>query len=292
MKCAEILGISQSSVNYLMKKYNISARNNSEIHSSKTIISMTEDMYSILRGAILGDGSLKIEKNGINASFSYTSKSYQHVYYVVKDFLKYGSGNGIINNDIYDERTDKSYHKYQFRTVASPTLTEEYYKWYINKIKHIPKELVLNSLMCKVWYLGDGCLRNSHHNTQDIILCTNCFKKEEIEEILLPQLSSFNAELYKAADLKNGEESYTIRIGKKDDIKRFLDYIGDCPFDDYKYKWDIKPKLLNGTQGKYNRFAHEWIELYKSDNTISNIARMYNATDNAVENTLRNHWII
>lgn len=102
----------------------------------------------------------------------------------------------------------------------------------------------------------------------------------------------FHAKLYKAANLKNGEESYMIRIGKKNDIKKFLDYIGDCPFDDYKYKWNIKPKLLNGAQGKYNKFKNEWIQLYEAGNTISNIAKKYNATDKAVENTLKNHWII
>lgn len=165
---------------------------------------MTDEMYDILRGAVLGDGTLKIDKNGVNANFSYTSKSYQHVYYVAKEFLSYCTGVGIRNNNIYDKRTGKIYCKYQFTTIVSPTFTEEYYKWYMHGDKHIPNDLILNPLLCKIWYLGDGCLRNLKNNTQDIILCTNCFEKNEIESILLPQLSDFHAKLYRAANLKNG----------------------------------------------------------------------------------------
>ena len=287
-----LLGVSQSSISFYMKKYNIPSRSYSELRSSKLIIPMTDNMYEILRGAMLGDGSLKIEKNGVNASFSYTSKSYQHVYYVVKNFLEYRSGIGIRNNDVYDKRTDKTYYKYQFTTVTSPTFTEEYYKWYIDGIKHIPEDLKLTPLICKIWYLGDGSLRNLCNNTQDVVLCTNCFNKDEIKQILLPQLQMFNAKLYKTANLKNGQESFLIRIGKKVDVKKFLDYIGECPFDDYRYKWDIKPKLLNGNQSKYNEFATEWIQLFEDGNSISDIAKKYNATYKAVENTLKNHWLI
>ena len=275
-----------------MKKYNIPSRCRSETQTSKTMIPMTERMYEILRGAILGDGSLKIEKNGINACFSYTSKSYQHIYYVVKDFLEYKTGIGIRHNDVYDKRTNKMYYKYQFTTVVSPTFTEEYYKWYINKVKHIPSNLILTPLICKIWYLGDGCLRNGKNNVQDIVLCTNCFEKDEIEEILLPQLKQFNPKLYYMASLKNGKDSYAIEIGKKLKIADFLDYIGDCPFDDYKYKWDIKPKLLSGTWSKYNKFANEWIRLYKDGENIETVAIKYGVPVKAVANTLINHWII
>lgn len=273
-----------------MKKYKISSRSQSENNSSKTIIPMTNRMYETLRGAVLGDGSLLIGRHGINAYFSYTSKSFQHIHYVVKDFLNYGPG--IRSNDIYDERTHKIYHKYQFTTVVSPTFTEEYYKWYIDRVKHIPEDLVLTPQLCKVWYLGDGCLRNMKNNVQDIVLCTNCFEKNEIEEILLPQLKQFDAKLYYVAKLKNGKDSYAIEIGKKLRVADFLDYIGDCPVDDYRHKWNIKPKLLNGSQGKYNIFADEWIQLYKDGESIETIASKYGATYKAVENTLINHWVI
>ena len=250
-------------------------------------------MYEILRGAVLGDGSLQISHNSVNAYFSYTSKSYQHIYYVVKDFLEYGTGTGIRHNDVYDNRTGKIYHKYQFATVVSPTFTEEYNRWYVDKVKHIPEDLVLTPLMCKIWYLGDGCLRNTNHNNvQDVILCTNCFEKDEIERILIPQLQEFDASTYYVSKRSDGKDSYVIRIGKKEKIFDFLEYIGDCPFDDYSYKWDVKPQLLNGAQGKYNKFADEWIELYSNGVPVCDISKMYKATDKAVENTLKNHRII
>ena len=106
---------------------------------------------------------------------------------------------------------------------------------------------MLTPLLCQIWYLGDGCLRNLRNNTQDIVLCTNCFDKGELERIILPQLDMFDARLYKTANLSNGREAYTIRIGKKDNVINFLKYIGDCPFEDYQHKWDVKPSLLSGT---------------------------------------------
>ena len=277
-----------------MQKYDIPTRSASENSLSKFIIPMTDDMYEVLRGAVLGDGSLIIAKNGVNASFSYTSKSYQHIHYVAKDFLEYGIKGGIRHNDIYDKRTEKTYFKYRFDTIVSPVFTEEYYKWYVDGVKHIPSDLVLTPKMCQIWYLGDGCLRNSSHNNnyQDIHLCTNCFDKTEIENILLPQLEQFEAKLYYVAKLKNGQKSYAIRIGKKSSIIDFLEYIGDCPFDDYKYKWEVKPNQLNGAQAKYNVYADAWMQEYINGASISEIAYRYKATNKAVENTLRNHSLI
>ena len=45
-------------------------------------ITLTEEQLQVLDGAMLGDGSLIIHKQGKNAHFSYVSKSKQHVEFV------------------------------------------------------------------------------------------------------------------------------------------------------------------------------------------------------------------
>lgn len=276
-----------------MKKYGIPTRNTSETSVSKTVIPMTDRMYDTLRGALLGDGSLVLHKNGVNALFSYVSKSRQHVEFIAKDFIDYSTDKCINEKDRFDKRTEKYYHRVSFHTIVSGTFTEEYNKWYINGVKHIPKDLILTPHMCLCWYIGDGCLRNNKkNNTQEIVLCTNCFELNEIETILLPQLKQFEPRIYSINASENDKYNHTIGIFKKHNIKNFLDYIGDCPFEDYKYKWDIKPKLMSGVYAKYNEYSDEWIDLYNSGKLICDISKMYKCPSKAVELTLKNNWII
>lgn len=292
-QCAEKLGVNEWNVRLALEKYNIPKRSRREIRSSKLVIQMTTIMYETLRGALLGDGSLLIPQNGVNAIFRYSSKSRQHVEYITKDFIRYSTGNGLIENDRYDKRTDKYYHQIVFSSRSSETFTDEYYKWYINKEKHIPCDLILTPHTCLCWYIGDGCLRTKNNgSTQELLLCTNCFLKNEIETILLPQLSQFDAKLYYTNTSKNGKRDYAIGICKKHNIKKFLDYIGQCPFEDYKYKWDIKPQLFNGMLAKYNQYANEWILAYQNGQSTFDIACKYNCKENVVIKALQNHWII
>ena len=250
---------------------------------------MTSEMYEVLRGALLGDGCLNMNKKGVNARFMYSSKSYQHVEYVTKWFSKY-SQHGIKYSTRYDKRTDKYYEKYSFFTRVSQTLTEEYHKWYYDGVKHIPNDLILTPLMCKIWYLGDGYLvMNSNAGTsQKLGLCTNCFSKEELENILLPQLSKFKPHL-----VKQGNEQYIISIGHKKYIKKFLEYIGECPFDDYSYKWNVieSRKGYNG-ESPFCDDINEWIFLYQSGLSFVKIGALYGCTRGAVEPHLYKEGIV
>lgn len=283
-QCAEALDTKDWIIRKALKEYDIPRREYTGDRSSQLIINMTDEMYEILRGALLGDGSLMIPKRGINAKFSYMSKSFQHVEYVSNYFAEY-SQCGIKRSDRYDKRTDKTYVSYNFRTNASKTLTDEYYKWYYDGKKHIPDDLILTPLMCKVWYIGDGCLTRVSNNdtSQKLYLCTNCFAKEEIENILLPQLEKFHPYLSKTEN----DGQYRITIGHKKYIKKFIEYIGECPFDDYKYKWDVSEatKGYNGETSKCDD-TKEWIFLYKAGLSYSKIGALYQCTRGAVEHQL------
>ena len=246
-------------------------------------IEFTEEQRQILYGALLGDGSLILHEHGKNANFSYTSKSKQHVEYVSNPFKKYWSSEGIKQCTYYDNRTNKEYGRYVMRTYTNEVFTDERNKWYKNGTKIIPKDLKLTPLMCKIWYIGDGGICHSNRS-EWIKLSTQCFSKEEQEEILLPQLSQFEATLMKADVGKNQQRQYYIYIPHRKE-KEFLDYIGECPFDDYLYKWRIseyKNKMPKNHQSKEKEFC----EMYLSGMTYYAIAKSFGIEPNAVKHYL------
>lgn len=244
---------------------------------SKREIQLSETQKEILQGALLGDGSLSIQKNSVNAYFSYVSKSKQHVEYVASYFNNLITPAGIRYNNIYDSRTNKYYSSYRFITHTNKEFTKIHYKWYINKIKIIPQDLKLTPKNCLIWYIGDGGLTNNRCKySQYIKLSTHCFSKQNQEDILLPQLKKFDAFL-----TKTEKNQWFINIPHKE-IKNFLDYIGECPFNDYKYKWNYK-EYKNKKPKNHTEKEQLFIELFKKGMTYYAIAKQFGIEPNAVK---------
>lgn len=231
-KVADYFNVSIDTVRRNLNEYEISSHQPKDWLIHPEII-LTPKQKEIIYGALLGDGSLIKPKEGENCLFGYTSKSKQHVEFVCNDFIKYSIQNGIVYSSIFDKRTNSTYNRYSFRTQANIAFTKLYKEWYHNGVKIIPENLVLTPLICLIWYIGDGCLSNLR-DSQELVLATNCFSKENQEQILLPQLQNFEAKLRHCT-----KEQYRIIIPRRK-IQNFLNYIGECPFADYQYKWDYK----------------------------------------------------
>lgn len=241
----------------------------------KEPIKLSYEQIQVLEGALLGDGSLLMHKNGKNAIFTYTSKSKQHIEFVGKYFKEYCStpSKYIKKTSYYDKRTDKIYTRYYFKTCSNSTFTEYYNKWYKNHVKHLPDGLKLTSLSCLIWYIGDGGLNNSKRS-QEVKLSTHCFSKNSQEKILLPQLKQFNSYLVKADKDKLGNYQYCIHIPHRS-IKDFLEYIGECPFDDYLYKWNYR-EYINKIPDNHLNKEKQICDLYKNGETYYAIAKKMN----------------
>lgn len=234
-------------------------------------IVLSDVQLDFLYGGLLGDGCLYLHKNATNAQFIYTSKSYQHTEYVSRPFIKCLTDSGIRETRYFDERTQKQYERYVFKTRCNPVFTREYNSWYSDGIKHIPNSLKLNPTICLIWYIGDGGICRSSRS-EYIKLATNCFDKNEQEDILIPQLSTFGAKLMKGDLDINGKQQYFIYIPHRFE-DAFLNYIGRCPFNDYKYKWDILPYKnfnLHNDREKVNQM----IKLFEDGNSSGTIAKM------------------
>ena len=234
-KVADYFNVSVDTIKRNLKMYNISSHTNKDWMTNEPI-QLTQRQQEIINGALLCDGSIVKPKKGLNAYFSYLSKSEEHVRAVCTELEDYVSpGFYYKYEEIYDKRTDKSYSRYSFRTLTNPTFTELYNMWYKNNIKIVPKNLILTPLTCLIWYLGDGELAQSSTRASGyILLCTDSFIKEDIEKYLLPQLSNFSATL-----VEHGYNKYRIYIPRIK-VKEFLEYIGPCPVEDYQHKWNIQ----------------------------------------------------
>lgn len=239
-------------------------------------IILTDEQRQVLDGAMLGDGSLVMHKNGKNAQFTYVSHSKEHVSFVANYFRDYWSGEGLKEYSTFDERTQKEYSGVRMRTYVNETFTEQYHRWY-SDIKHLPDDLILTPLVCLVWYIGDGGLCTSNRS-QNIKLSTHCFPKEEQERILLPQLQQFEASLM-AVDKENGQ--YYVYIPHRK-IKDFLDYIGPCPFQDYAYKWDYL-EYKNAMPQNHTSNEEIFCEMYKNGKSYYQIAKEFGIEANAVK---------
>ena len=62
-----------------------------------------------------------------------------------------------------------------------------------------------------------------------------------------------------------------------------VDFIGECPFPDYKYKWDYKEKFYPS----YEDYYEEWRKLYLNGMGYTHIARLYGADNTTVLKYLR-----
>lgn len=250
----------------------------------KEKIILTSMQKEVLYGALLGDGCLAKHKNSSNAIFSYISKSRQHVEFVANYFSEYWSSEKIKDFSRFDGRTNKIYSGSRVKTYSNKSFTEEYEKWYKNGVKAIPIDLRLTPLTCLIWYIGDGCISHSK-NSQYIKLATQCFSKEDQEKILLPQLEEFEAHLVRADTSKNGEQQYFIYIPRRK-IKKFLEYIGPCPFSDYQYKWDYQ-EYKNFSLSQNPDFIQDIIKLFNNGISAGAIAKHFGVDRSTVVKYLK-----
>lgn len=236
-----------------------------------------------LYGAMLGDGCLCKNKYGVNGQFTYTSKSFQHVDFVSKPFENMLYKEGIKYTSYFDKRTGNTYERYSFRTISDPGFEKERKLWYPDNKKHIPNTLKLNPTICLIWYIGDGGICNSRNN-QIIKLSTQCFEKEEQEDILLPQLSDFHATLMKTDKSSDGNQQYYIYIPHSK-MHNFLNYIGGCPFEDYLYKWQFREYVNNISSCQTDNEKY-FIRLYLLGLSCRQIAEVFDVDFNTVKKYL------
>jgi len=229
------------------------------------------DLQKIIEGCLLGDAHLELHKHGKNASFNYISSSKQHTEYVHSFFKEYCTDNyqEVKRWEYFDKRTNKTYVTYRFKTKCLPIFTEQHKRFYVNRIKIVPLDLELNEDVVLLWYIGDGELESVHGYVK---LHTNSFTQKEVQ-FLCNKLNMFDAK-----PLHKENNQYLVTIPRRK-VKEFLNYIGECPIDDYKHKWKFVPYKnknieLNGVN-YYNEYYPTIVSEYLSGATIYELHKKY-----------------
>lgn len=230
-KIAIICNVCYNTIRYFIKKYNIPIRSNSEAQHLRQAnhCSLSKKATEWINGELLGDGSLASQSK-YSARFVYSSKHKEYAQYISDTLRSFGIEQA---GKIYKQE-DKRYgsFSYKYKSLSYIELLPIRKKWYPNGKKIVPKNIDLTPLMLRQEYIGDGCLVHRKNRSSYIKFCTEGFTIPDVE-FLCHQINKLKI---KAVTFRR-RSSKNIRISSYS-VKDFLNYVGSCPVECYKYKWE------------------------------------------------------
>ena len=222
---AKLCNANQCTIWKWLHKYNILVRSSSEsIHLAKANhCDLSQEAIEWINGELLGDGCLKLVSQ-YSARFTYGSKYPEYIRYVKYTLKSFG----IEEIGKIEEYYDKRFGCYSYNCCSRSyvELLKIYKQWYPEGKKIIPKNLKLTPLTLRQHYIGDGYLNKIGNSS--IQLCTYGFTKLDVKNLL--------NKIIKLGIKAKVTTRNAIRIPSYS-VKDFLNYIGDCPVECYKYKW-------------------------------------------------------
>jgi len=224
-------------IQYWLRRFRIPTRSHSVAGSNALTnhINLSSEAIEFLNGSLLGDGHLNHQSKWASA-YSQGSKFQEFLVWTAQKLANYGIEQvGRIYKSITRlPKYNKKYTVYSYCSKSYAELMKLRRKWYSKGDsskkpefqKVIPFFLKLTPLTCLMWYLGDGSV-----NSRSVTLSTVNFTVYEID-FLRGKLDRLGFETTRL-------KGKTIHILTKS-TKGFLDYIGDCPVECYKYRWKIR----------------------------------------------------
>ena len=178
-----------------------------------------------INGELLGDGSLR-SRSHCSAQFTYGTKHLEYIRYISKILNSFGIKQGGRINKHLSKFGCYSYH---YRSLSYAELLPLHKEWYPEGKKVVPKNLKLTPLTCRQWYIGDGTLQGLKKTKPDIRLASQGFTVYDVEW-LVDQMVNLGFRVTKTDNNKIHISVYS--------TEEFLEYIGSCPVECYKYKWN------------------------------------------------------
>ena len=238
---AELYKIDRSTIDYWLKKHNIPLRSYGErIHlGNANYCGLTKEALEWLNGELLGDGCLQSQSN-YSARFAYGSKYDNYINYISDTLSDFGiKQSGKIIKQIVKGAKGKSFKEdratYSYNSLNYEDLLSLYRKWYPNKKKIVPKDIKLVPVTVRQWYIGDGSLIFRYNRQSYITLATCGFIIEDVE-FLVRKLNELGLKATR-------QPAWNVIHISTYSVKDFLNYIGKCPVECYKYKWDLNRRL-------------------------------------------------
>ena len=227
-KIAKELNLNVSTIVNRLRKNGIQIRTIKEgvkLSHQKEPIIFSQEFKEILNGLIMGDGCLYIPTNGTTPMYNHTDKNYEAIMYYKNLFEQ----QGIKTSNVW-YREDNGNGRYSFQTECREEFRQHYELFYpIDGKKRLPN-IDLTPLTLIHWYIGDGSVKKVGKGTlNNAVLITNKWGNPYI----LKQIQELFHENSKYYELKLYRNFYIPHKG----MQKFLDYIGKCPIECYKYKW-------------------------------------------------------
>lgn len=184
---------------------------------------LSDRCKEILLGSVLGDGSLKVQRQYKNACFSFRHSVHQQEYF----FWKVQELKEISGEKCWWEQTPNGYggKMFRYQSLALISLTEIY------NITHKHNSLVirrkwlnkLTPLSLAVWWFDNGSLIG---NGKRGVLCTDSFSLDEQKILAQYLLKVWDVKVTIAKIVRQREgksvEYYRLWIRSSEELKKFL----------------------------------------------------------------------
>lgn len=188
---------------------------------------LTAHQKAVLVGGLLGDAFLSLGSGLLHPYLKIerklADKKYlEWQYDCFANFCK----SGIKEDSFFDIRTNKTYYYCRFLTRALPELLPIYHEWYCDKLKMVPRNLVLTPLTLAIWFADDGKITRLHKSELTLSLATDGFTYSDTQYLadLLGQTLHATYKVYRKGTSKKGEPQYVIQASS-DGTYAFIKYM-------------------------------------------------------------------
>lgn len=233
------LGFSFITIKKMLKEINVNLRSEKESRllgatNRLKFIEISYELEQIINGCLLGDGYI-VNKTNRQAYFVQSCIHKDYIIWLKNQFDKCGIVSKIrFVPEHFDKRGIKNSNCWVFTTRSYVNFLEIYNKWYNNKIKIVPKNIILSQNLLKNWWIGDGYL-----NKKSGIGTVASHGFTEIENIFLKNLLSLTLKDNVVIRKDNTHNKYYLYLPRKT-VNKLIDYIGSCLVESFEYKWSKK----------------------------------------------------
>ncbi len=203
---------------------------NKKIPSTQRIGPHNLEIIQVLIGSLLGDSHLEKRGEGVRVKFEQTSRNVEYLIWFHK-FLAFRGYCSDTKPKLFKQIKKKNfvYHGYNFSTFSFSSLTWLYERFYINHVKHLPIALLnefLEPISLAIWFINDGSILGKGYK-----IATNCFDKNELEELCQLLYIKFNLE----CSLHKDRKDFNLYI-KSTSAKKFAELVEPHIIKSIKYK--------------------------------------------------------
>ncbi len=201
----------------------------------KDSLKLNQTQISVLIGSMLGDGTMRVGKNALNANLKIEQglKQKDYVFWKYEVFKEWVTTPPKLSMR-YDENRTPYAKSWWFRTIRHPKLTLFHKMFYKYGIKIVPKNIadLLDPLALAAWIMDDGSL-----NKNRIDISTYSFKLEEIKLLQKALLKRFALESNFYQDRDKGLRMYF----RKTETQKLVSLISPYIIPNLAYKILVTP---------------------------------------------------